>query len=244
MPGSRFLRRSEVHANSSVSTLSELNLILLGPPGAGKGTQAERLQEDFDIVYIATGDILRKAVKDGTALGRKAKRYMDRGDLVPDDVIIAVIIEEIEGEEAQDGFILDGFPRTAEQAEALEASLRRLDRRLTAVLAIEAPDDEIVKRLSGRRVCAEKGHVYNIHTDPPKNDEVCDHDGSKLIQRDDDREETVRNRLEVYKRQTAQLVPFYEERGLLKRFDGTRSPTEVRDHIRATVATLRLEDQL
>jgi adenylate kinase len=244
MPGSRFLRRSEVHANSSVSTLTELNLILLGPPGAGKGTQAERLQEDFNLVYIATGDILRKAVKDGTDLGRKAKEYMDRGDLVPDEVIVGVILEEIEGEEAQDGFILDGFPRTAEQAEALEASLGRLDRRLTAVLAIEAPDEEIVKRLSGRRVCAEQGHVYNMHTDPPQHDEVCDHDGSKLIQRDDDREETVRNRLEVYQRQTAQLVPFYEERGLLKRFDGTRSPTEVRDHIRATIATLRLEDEL
>jgi adenylate kinase len=244
MPGSRFLRRSEVHANSPVSTLSELNLILLGPPGAGKGTQAERLQEDFDLVYIATGDILRKAVKDGTELGAKAKQYMDRGDLVPDEVIVGVILEELEGDEARDGFILDGFPRTPQQAEALEAALARLERRLTAVLAIEAPDEEIIRRISGRRVCTKNGHVYNVHTDPPKRDEVCDRDGSKLIQRDDDREETVRNRLAVYNRQTAQLVPFYEERGLLKRFDGTRSPTEVRDHIRATIATLRLEDEL
>jgi adenylate kinase len=244
MPGSRFLRRSEVHANSPVSTVSELNLILLGPPGAGKGTQAGRLQEDFEVAYIATGDILRKAVKEGTELGQKAKAYMDKGDLVPDEVIIAVILEEVESAAAQDGFLLDGFPRTAEQASALEQALARLERQLTAVLCIHAPDDEIVRRLSGRRVCTKAGHVYNVHTDPPKREGVCDQDGSRLVQRDDDREETIRKRLEVYHAQTAQLVPFYEERGLLKRFDGTRSPTEVHDHIRATIATLRLEDEL
>jgi adenylate kinase len=243
MPGSRFLRRSEVHENSQVSPVSELNLILLGPPGAGKGTQAERLREDFDLAYIATGDILRKAVADETDLGMKAKQYMDNGDLVPDDVIIAVILEEVEGA-AADGFLLDGFPRTVDQAEALDSALARLDRRLTAVLCIEAPDDEVVRRLSGRRMCVKGGHVYNVHTDPPKDDEVCDQDGSRLVQRDDDREETVRNRLEVYHRQTESLIRFYEERDLLKRFDGTRSPTEVHDHIRATIATLRLEDEL
>jgi adenylate kinase len=224
--------------------LSELNLILLGPPGAGKGTQAERLQEDFDLDYIATGDILRKAVSEGTDLGQQAKEYMDRGELVPDEVIIGVILEEVEGDAAKDGFLLDGFPRTVDQAEALDAALAKLDRRLTAVLAIEAPDDEVVRRLSGRRMCVKSGHVYNVHTDPPKHDEVCDQDGSRLVQRDDDREETVRKRLEVYHRQTSPLVRFYEERDLLKRFDGTRSPTEVHDHIRATIATLRLEDEL
>ena len=244
MPGSRFLRRSEVHANSPVANVSEINLILLGPPGAGKGTQAERLQEDFDIAYIATGDILRQAVKDDTELGRKAKEYMDRGDLVPDDLIVEVIIDAVESEDGQDGFLLDGFPRTAEQAKALEGALRRLERRLTAVLSMEVPDEEIIRRLSGRRVCKEAGHVYNIHSDPPKREGICDQDGSELIQRDDDREETVRKRLEVYRGQTAQLVPFYEERGLLKSFDGTRTPTEVHDHIRATIATLRLEDEL
>ena len=244
MSGSRFLRRSEVHANSSVSIVSELNLILLGPPGAGKGTQAERLREDFDLAYIATGDILRKAVADETELGKKAKEYMDKGDLVPDEVIIAVILEEVESDAAADGFLLDGFPRTVDQAEALDAALARLDRRLTAVLCIVAPDDEVVRRLSGRRMCKKAGHVYNIHTDPPKHDEVCDQDGSRLVQRDDDREETVRKRLEVYHRQTAPLIRFYEERDLLKRFDGTRSPTEVHDHVRATIATLRLEDEL
>jgi adenylate kinase len=244
MPGSRFLRRSEVHENSPVSPVSELNLILLGPPGAGKGTQAERLREDFDVAYIATGDILRKAVAEETELGKKAKEYMNNGDLVPDDVIIGVILEEVESEAAQDGFLLDGFPRTVDQAKALDEALARLDRRLTAVLLIDAPDDEVVRRLSGRRMCAKSGHVYNVHTDPPKHDEVCDQDGSRLIQREDDREETVRKRLEVYHRQTSPLVKFYEERDLLKRFDGTRSPTEVHDHIRATIATLRLEDEL
>src|ERR687888_2395488 len=144
MPGSRFLRRSEVHENSPVPTVSELNLILLGPPGAGKGTQAERLQEDFDLAYIATGDILRKAVADGTELGKKAKEYMEAGDLVPDEVIIGVILQCVESESAQDGFLLDGFPRTVEQAKALDEALARLGRRLTAVLCIQAPDDEVV----------------------------------------------------------------------------------------------------
>jgi adenylate kinase len=244
MPGSRFLRRSEVHENSPASIVNDLNLILLGPPGAGKGTQAERLQEDFDVAYIATGDILRRAVAEGTELGQKAKEYMDKGELVPDEVIIGVILEFVVGDAAQDGFLLDGFPRNVDQAEALDAALAGLDRRLTAVLCIEAPDDEVVRRLSGRRTCVKSGHVYNVHTDPPKHDGVCDQDGSRLVQRDDDREDTVRKRLEVYHRQTAPLVRFYEERDLLKRFDGTRSPTEVHDHIRATIATLRLEDEL
>jgi adenylate kinase len=244
MPGSRFLRRSEVHANSPVSNVSELNLILVGPPGAGKGTQAERLQEDFDVAYIATGEILRKAVADGTDLGKKAKQYMDKGDLVPDEVIIGVILEFVSSPAAQDGFLLDGFPRNVDQAEALDAALARLGRQLTAVLCIEVSDDEVVRRLSGRRMCVKSGHVYNIHTDPPKHDEVCDQDGSRLVQREDDREETVRNRLAVYHDQTAPLVRFYEDRDLLRRFDGTRSPTEVHDHIRATIATLRLEDEL
>lgn len=224
--------------------MSELNLILLGPPGAGKGTQAERLQEDFHLLYIATGNILRAAVEAGTDLGRRAKAFMDRGELVPDEVIIGVILERIGDEEAQDGFLLDGFPRTVAQAEALDRAIAELGRSLTAALLIDVPDDEVVRRISGRRVCQKANHVYHVDSNRPKHDDVCDIDGSRLVQREDDREDTVRKRLEVYHEQTAPLVDFYEERGLLKRFDGTRSPTEVHDHIRATLATLRLEEQI
>ncbi|HYI99731.1 MAG TPA: adenylate kinase [Thermoleophilaceae bacterium] len=224
--------------------MSELNLILLGPPGAGKGTQAERLVEDFDLPYYATGDILRGAVKEGTELGRKAKEYMDRGDLVPDEVISGVIGERIASAEALDGFLLDGFPRTIAQAEALERALEPLGRRPTAVLSIEVPDEEVVRRLSGRRVCERNGHPYHVDFDPPKNDGFCDQDGSPLVQRDDDREDTVKHRLEVFHEQTAPLVGYYEGQGLLRRFDGSRSPDEVHAHIRATLATLKLEEQL
>lgn len=224
--------------------MSELNLILLGPPGAGKGTQAERLQDDFRLLYIATGNILRAAVEAGTDLGRQAKAYMDRGELVPDEVIIGVIIDKVSGEEAQDGFLLDGFPRTVAQAEALDRAIGELGRSLTAALLIDVPDDEVVRRISGRRVCQKANHVYHVDANRPKHDDVCDIDGSKLVQREDDREETVRKRLEVYSKQTAPLIGFYDERGILKRFDGQRTPTEVHDHIRATLATLRLEEQI
>jgi adenylate kinase len=222
--------------------MSELNLILLGPPGAGKGTQAERLQEDFPLAYVATGDMLRQAVRDGTDLGKKAKEYMDRGDLVPDDVIIGVILDRLADHDTADGFLLDGFPRTAKQAEALDQALKKVERRLTAALLIEVPEDEIVRRLSGRRVCP-NGHTYHVEHNPPKKDDVCDVDGEPLSQRDDDREETVRKRLKVYREQTSPLVDYYDEHDLLHRFDGTRSPTEVHDHLRATIATLRMEDE-
>ena len=224
--------------------MSELNVILLGPPGAGKGTQAERLQDDFHLLHISTGNMLRAAVEEGTELGRRAKEYMDRGELVPDDVIIGVITDRLQEDDAQDGFLLDGFPRTRPQAEALETALKDLGRSLTATLLIDVPDDVVVRRLSGRRVCQKAGHPYHVDTNRPKHDNVCDIDGSRLIQREDDREETVRKRLEVYNEQTAPLIDFYDERGLLKRFDGTRTPTEVHDHIRATLATLRLEDEI
>jgi adenylate kinase len=224
--------------------VSELNLILLGPPGAGKGTQAERLQDDFRLPYYATGNMLREAVDQGTDLGRKAKEYMDAGDLVPDEVIIGVLIERVKAAEARDGFLLDGFPRTVPQAEALESELKGLDRRLSAALLVDVPDDEVVRRLSGRRQCKKNGHPYHVEFNKPKHEGVCDIDGSPLIQRDDDKPETVRKRLETYHAKTAPLVEFYDDRGILKRFDGTRSPTEVHDHIRATLATLRLEDEI
>ena len=223
--------------------MTELNLILLGPPGAGKGTQAERITEDFDLPYISTGDMLREAVKTGTELGRQAKSFMDQGELVPDDVIIGVILEKVEAPEAADGFILDGFPRTIAQAEALDDAFAKLGRELTATILLEVPDDELVRRLSGRRV-SPAGRPYHVDFNPPKVPGKCDVDGSDLIQRDDDKPEVVRKRLEVYQRQTAPLVDYYEERGILRRFDGTLAPTQVHDHIRATIATLRLEDEL
>lgn len=223
--------------------MPELNLILLGPPGAGKGTQAERLQEDFELAYVATGDLLRKAVADETDLGREAKSYMDRGDLVPDEVIIGVILQRVKDPSCDDGFLLDGFPRTTAQAEALEQELGGLGRRITATLLIEVPNDDLVRRLSGRRICPQ-GHVYHVEFNRPKREGVCDIDGEPLEQRPDDREETIRNRLDVFHEQTSPLVAFYEERDLLRRFDGTRSPTEVHDHLRATIATLKLEDQI
>jgi adenylate kinase len=224
--------------------MSELNLILLGPPGAGKGTQAERLVGDFDLPYYATGDILRAAVKEGSDLGKEAKEYMDRGDLVPDDLICRVIMERIDKPEAADGFLLDGFPRTTGQAETLETALDERGRSLTAALLVDVDDETVIRRLSGRRVCSKNGHNYHVDFDPPKNEGVCDQDGSKLIQRDDDKPETIKHRLHVYHDQTQPLVERFEQQGTLKRFDGSRPPAEVHDHIRATVATMRLEEQV
>ena len=148
--------------------MSELNLILLGPPGAGKGTQAERIVGDFDLPYYATGDILRAAVKEGSDLGKKAKDYMDKGDLVPDELICAVIMERVDSDEAADGFLLDGFPRNVSQADTLQEALEKRDRELTAALLVDVDDDEVVKRLSGRRVCVKNGHNYHVEYDPPK----------------------------------------------------------------------------
>jgi adenylate kinase len=224
--------------------MGQLNLILLGPPGAGKGTQAQRLVEDFDLPYYATGDILRQAVTEETDVGKEAKSYMEAGDLVPDELICKVIMERVDRPESEDGFMLDGFPRNLTQAEVLEDALERRGRELTAALMIEAPDEEVIRRLSGRRICVKNQHLYHVEFDPPKRDGVCDQDGSRLIQRDDDKPETVKKRLSIYHDQTKPLAEHYEDTGLLRRFDGTRKATEVHDHIRAAVATLRLEDEL
>ena len=222
--------------------MSELNLILIGPPGAGTGTQAERLQLDFALPYLATGDMMREAKEADTDLGRTVKEYVESGRLVPDDIVCNVLMERLDAE-GDDGFILDGFPRTTGQADVLEDALEGRGRRLTAALLIEVPDDTIVERLAGRRVC-KRGHPYHVDYNPPKHEGVCDIDGTKLYQRDDDRPETIRRRLDVYHEQTEPLVERYDEAGILRRFDGTRSPTEVHDHIRATLATLRLEERL
>jgi adenylate kinase len=225
--------------------VSQLNLILLGPPGAGKGTQAERLREDFALPHVSTGDMLRAEVKAGSDLGNEAKRFMDAGDLVPDEVIIGMITKRVTDDDAREGFLLDGFPRNAEQADALAKALEQLGRRLTAALLIAVPDDELVRRLAGRRVCVKNpSHIYHVEFDPPKHDDVCDQDGSRLMQRDDDKEETIRHRLAVYHSQTEPLIDHYDSAGMLRRFDGTRDPDEVHDRIRATIATLRLEEKL
>ena len=224
--------------------MRELNLILFGPPGAGKGTQAARLQEDFRLPYVATGDILRAAVKDGTELGQAAKRYMDAGELVPDELVVDLICDRIGEDDCRDGFILDGFPRTRPQADALGGAFERLGREITAVLLIDVPDEDVVRRISGRRVSVKTGRPYHVESDPPKHEGHCDVDGSRLVQRDDDKPEVVEKRLQVYHADTEPLIAYYDERGLLRRVDGTRSPTEVHDHIRAVLATLRLEETL
>src|SRR5690348_13275800 len=219
----------------------EQNLVLLGPPGSGKGTQGERLQDDLELPYYATGDILRAAVREGTELGRAAKDYMDRGDLVPDEVIVGMIGERIDSSEAADGFILDGFPRTAPQAEALAAKLKELGRELTAVLLIDVSDEEVVRRLGGRRTCVENGHVFHVEFNPPQREGVCDIDGSELIVRDDDKPEATRKRLETHHEKTEPLVSYYDQRSVLRRIEGTAAPDEVTEEIRRTLATMRLE---
>jgi adenylate kinase len=202
--------------------LPELNLILLGPPGSGKGIQGKTLQEDFHLPYYATGDILRAAVKEGTEIGRRAKEYMQRGDLV-----------------------LDGFPRTVPQAEALDEEMEDLGRRITAVILIDLPEEEIIRRLSGRRTCEkDPTHIYHLEFDPPKEDEICDEDGGRLIVRDDDKPEVIRHRLEQYREKTEPLIDYYDEREILLRVDGNRPPEEVSERIHAVLATLRMEEEI
>jgi adenylate kinase len=224
--------------------LPELNLILLGPPGSGKGTQGERLQEDFRLPYYATGDILRTAVKEETEVGKQAKGYMDRGDLVPDEVIIGVIAERLQGEEASDGFILDGFPRTVPQSEALDAKMEELRREITAAILIDVSEDEALRRLGGRRTCEAEGHVFHVEFNPPEKDGVCDIDGSKLIIRDDDKPELIKNRLAQYREKTEPLIDYYEERGILNHVKGEASPDDVEERIHAVLATLRREQEM
>ncbi|EDP74974.1 adenylate kinase [Hydrogenivirga sp. 128-5-R1-1] len=208
------------------------NLVFLGPPGAGKGTQAKRLAQELGLMHISTGDILREAVKKGTPLGKKAKEYMDKGELVPDDLIVA-LIEEVMPPEG--GVIFDGFPRTIAQAEALDEMLSKKGMGIDAVVLFDVPDEVVVERLSGRRVCPSCGAVYHIKFNPPENDEVCDRCGTKLIQRDDDREEVVRNRLEVYRRQTEPLIEYYERKGILIRLDASKEIEEVYQELKKVV---------
>lgn len=197
-----------------------MKLILLGPPGAGKGTQAKMLTEKFGIPQISTGDILRAAVKEGTPMGLKAKSFMDAGGLVPDEVVVGIVEERLQKEDCYGGFILDGFPRTVGQADALASTLKALGKDLDSVVSLEVDVEALVERLTGRRACRACGKGYHVKFDPPKSVGICSACGGDLFQRDDDQEETIRKRLEVYGQQTAPLVNYYSESGLLVVIDG------------------------
>ncbi len=199
-----------------------MRLVLVGPPGAGKGTQAQFIAEHLHVPKISTGDIFRANVSAGTPLGLQAKAFMDRGDLVPDDVTVDMVRDRLGEADAREGFLLDGFPRTVPQAETLDDVLRETaDAKLDVVLELVVDDDEVIRRLSGRRTCRTCNHIWHVDFDPPKVEGVCDHDAGELFQREDDKAETVANRLQVYAEQTSPLVAFYAERGLLVGIDAT-----------------------
>jgi adenylate kinase len=210
-----------------------VRMILMGPPGAGKGTQAKLLQERFDVPHISSGDLLRSAVRRKTPQGVQAKRFMDRGELVPDEVILGTIEDWLRQNDCSKGVILDGFPRTVAQADALDAMLKTMGTRIDNVTSIVVPRDELVKRLSGRRTCRECGALYHIIFDPPSNPDMCNKCNGELYQRDDDQEDTIIARLEVYERQTAPLLALYRQRSLLHEVDGVGSPNQVLERILA-----------
>jgi adenylate kinase len=212
-----------------------VRIVLVGPPGAGKGTQAQFIASHLSIPKISTGDIFRANVSGNTPLGQKAKEYMDRGDLVPDEVTIAMVRDRLAEEDALEGFLLDGFPRNVPQAETLKKILSEMDRKLDLVLELVVDDDEVVRRLSGRRTCRKCGRIWHVAFDPPTKDGVCDVCGGELFQRDDDREETIRHRLEVYQEQTAPLASFYADEGILVGLDATGPVEEVTERALAAL---------
>ncbi|MGS5041871.1 adenylate kinase [Staphylococcus saprophyticus] len=199
-----------------------MNIILMGLPGAGKGTQASEIVKKFPIPHISTGDMFRKAIKDETDLGKEAKSYMDRGELVPDEVTVGIVKDRISEDDAKKGFLLDGFPRTIEQAEALSNIMKELDREIDAVINIEVPEEELMNRLTGRRICEKCGTTYHLVFNLPKVDGICDLDGGKLYQREDDNPETVANRLNVNVKQSKPILEFYDNKNVLKNIDGSR----------------------
>lgn len=211
--------------------MASVRVVLLGPPGAGKGTQAKLLRERFEACQISTGDILRKAVADKTPLGTEAERYLNRGELVPDDVIVGLVGERLQQKDCAEGFVLDGFPRTLPQAESLEDILKAMALPLDRVLSIQVPHQIIVQRLAGRRNCQECGTLYHMNFDPPRNGETCDRCNGRLQQRDDDREETITTRLRVYESQTAPLVNYYRQRGNLREIDGVGKVEDIQKRI-------------
>lgn len=211
-----------------------MNIILFGPPGAGKGTQAKKMVDDYGIPQISTGDILRANVREGTELGLAAKGYMDKGELVPDEVLIGIIKNRLKEQDCEKGFILDGYPRTIPQADALAVILDELNKPIDVVLNLEVPDEELVERISGRLMC-NCGASYHRTFNPPKKDGVCDICGGKVFQRADDKEEAVKNRLNVYKNQTQPLIDYYTKQGLLVTLDGTKDIDEVFEGIKAVL---------
>ena len=204
-----------------------MNIILMGLNGAGKGTQASEIVKKFPIPHISTGDMFRKAIKDETDLGKEAKSYMDRGELVPDEVTVGIVKERISEDDAKKGFLLDGFPRTIDQAESLSQIMSELDREIDAVINIEVPEEELMNRLTGRRICEKCGTTYHLVFNPPKVDGICDIDGGKLYQREDDNPETVSNRLSVNVKQSKPILEYYNNKGVLKNIDGSKDIDEV-----------------
>jgi adenylate kinase len=208
-----------------------MQIALFGPPGAGKGTQAKFISEEFNIPHISTGDILRENVREGTPLGKKAKAYMDKGELVPDNILIDIIKDRLQKPDTRKGFLLDGYPRTLKQAEALDRILDDINKNLDAVVNVDVSASELVRRLSGRRTCRSCGATYHIKSKPPKVPGVCDQCGGELYQRADDAEAAIKNRIEVYKKQTQPLIDYYKKKGLLIDIDGEREIDEVRSDI-------------
>jgi len=208
-----------------------MNLILLGPPGAGKGTQAQRMVERYLFPQISTGDILRTAVKEGTPLGVKAKEFMDQGQLVPDEIVIGIIEERLKAKDCDPGFILDGFPRTIPQAEALQPILTKIGKKIDHVISIEVDPEELVRRLTGRRTCKNCGSMFHLHFQPPKKEGSCDRCGGTLYQRADDKEEIIRTRLKEYEKQTAPLIQYYQGKKTLRSIQGVGGPDQIFDQI-------------
>lgn len=208
-----------------------MKIIMLGAPGAGKGTQAVRIAKEYNIPHVSTGDIFRANIKNGTELGKKAKSYMDKGQLVPDEVTIEMLLKRIEEDDCGGGYVLDGFPRTIAQAESLKESLNAKNQKIDYAINIDVPDSAIVERMSGRRSCPKCGSSFHVSFNPPKKDGVCDNCGESLIQRDDDKPETVEKRLEVYHEQTKPLVDYYDSEGILRTVDGTKTTDEVFESI-------------
>ncbi|PTF83242.1 adenylate kinase [Staphylococcus chromogenes] len=216
-----------------------MNIILMGLPGAGKGTQASEIIKKYPIPHISTGDMFRKAIKDETELGKEAKSYMDRGELVPDEVTVGIVKERISEDDAKKGFLLDGFPRTIEQAEALNSILKDLGREIEAVVNIDVPEEELMNRLTGRRICEICGTTYHLVFNPPKVEGVCDLEGGKLYQREDDNPETVANRLDVNIKQSKPILDFYSQKGVLKNIDGSKNINEVTEDVIRILESLK-----